>query len=140
MTHFLLDTNVLARYLIGDVQQQQHEAAALFAKAQDQKVSLHIEPATIIELNYVLTKLYYYPKPAVVSILNDLLSLGILLCDKLETILSAINIHKDNSVGLEDSYYIQLCLEKDLDFYSFDKKALALFKKLKRAKSAAPKK
>jgi predicted nucleic-acid-binding protein len=125
-----LDTNILARFLLGDVVEQSLKIRALFQLAKNDGFKLVVLPEVLIELNYVLQKLYNHSKENITIFLKSILSFDFIICENYEITEQAIEIYRNHNISLEDSYFIQYCLTKNLKFYSFDQKANRVFNKL----------
>jgi predicted nucleic acid-binding protein len=123
MIKALLDTNIIARFLIGDVENQQKEVNSLFNKAVKEEYKLYILPETLIELRYVLSTHYEFSKQEIVEALQEFLDLGIvemLNLKHLDFNLVLKTFNKEN-LSFEDSLYLQVCLQNSLELISFDK-------------------
>jgi predicted nucleic-acid-binding protein len=66
---FLLDANVLVRFLVQDDPKQSAAASALFAKAASRAVTLHLDALVVAEAVYVLTGRYGQGRTEVVNVL-----------------------------------------------------------------------
>lgn len=70
----VLDTNVLLRFLVGDVTSQQQQAIDWFKEAEKRKRSIIILPIVIAEVCYVLQKFYNKPRREIADVLEIFLS------------------------------------------------------------------
>lgn len=59
MSDYLLDANVIIRFLTQDEPKQSKAAAKLFISARDGNLTLHLEASTLAETVYVLESQYY---------------------------------------------------------------------------------
>lgn len=66
----VLDTNVLLRFLVGDVPSQQAQAARWFKEAELGKRSIAITPIVIAEACFVLETFYRQTRGEIVSVLE----------------------------------------------------------------------
>ena len=69
MKEFLLDANVLVRFLVQDHPKQGPAATLLFEKAERREVALHLDGLTVAEAVYVLVGHYGEQRSAVVKVL-----------------------------------------------------------------------
>ena len=69
MKAFLLDANVLVRFLVQDDPKQSAAATALFEKAERREIVLHLEALTVAETVYVLMGPYARSRGEVVNVL-----------------------------------------------------------------------
>jgi predicted nucleic-acid-binding protein len=128
MPEYFLDTNILTRFLLGDVAEQSQAVAKLFLKAKRLEVKLITLPEVLIELNYALKTHYGLEKEVIMDQIESILDFTFIECIGKATFKKTIKRYKNNNISLEDAYYISFCLENNLEFYSFDKKALKIFK------------
>jgi predicted nucleic acid-binding protein len=69
MKEFLLDANVLVRFLVQDDPKQSPPATALFEKAERREVTLHLDALTVAETVYVLMGRYGRTRAEVANVL-----------------------------------------------------------------------
>jgi len=69
MKEYLLDANVLVRFLVQDDPKQSAAATSLFAKAENREVLLHLDGLVVAETVYVLIGRYGRSRPEVVNVL-----------------------------------------------------------------------
>src|SRR5471032_1148798 len=69
MKEFLLDSNVLVRFLVQDDPKQSAAATTLFEKAERRDVTLHLDALVVAETVYVLTGRYGRSRTEVVNVL-----------------------------------------------------------------------
>ena len=69
MKEFLLDANVLVRFLVQDEPKQSAAAAALFEKAERHEAVLHLDGLAVAETVYVLIGRYGRRRSDVVNVL-----------------------------------------------------------------------
>jgi predicted nucleic-acid-binding protein len=73
MMEFLLDANVLVRFLAQDHPKQGPAATLLFEKAERREVALHLDGLTVAEAVYVLVGRYGQQRSDVVNVLLALI-------------------------------------------------------------------
>jgi predicted nucleic acid-binding protein len=130
MQKLFLDTNILARFLLGDVLEQNLEVLEIFKKAKLKQIQLYIIPEVFLELFYVLHKQYELSKIDIIMEYRKVLNLSFLKCENQPTLLQALDILEIENISLEDAYFISYCLTYHFDFFSFDTKANKIFKEL----------
>src|SRR5271166_2902783 len=69
MKEYLLDANVLVRFLVQDDPKQSAAATALFEKAERGEVTLHLDALAVAETVYVLIGRYGRGRAEVVNVL-----------------------------------------------------------------------
>jgi predicted nucleic acid-binding protein len=131
MIKALLDTNIIARFLIGDVESQQTEVNLLFSKAAKEEYKLYILPETLIELRYVLSTHYQLTKQEIVEGFQEFLDLGIveILQPKVLDFNKVLETFNNQNLSFEDSLYLQVSLQNNLELITFDKILGKVYKK-----------
>jgi predicted nucleic-acid-binding protein len=131
MTDKFLDTNCLARLILKDNLEQHNSIVELITQASRDGFYLHINVQVIIELIYVLSKIYSVKKSDIVDSIENILNSTTIQCNDFETVYLAISIWKQKNLSIEDCYYISYCLDKKLEFFSFDHQAKKIFESIK---------
>lgn len=132
MEKVFLDTNILARFLMGDSMEQSEDVLKLFKRAKNCEIKLFVLPEVFIELNYVLKTQYKIDKQNIVTSYQKILQFSFVECPGGDIFSVALDIFGQNNISLEDSYFINFCLTSGLKFYSFDQKATRIFESLKK--------
>ena len=92
MKKYLLDTNVLLRFLLDDHPELSRAAARLFQKAADEKCLLILTDLCIAEAVWVLTSYYKLERQKVADGLAKLLLKAGVKCTSLEPVLDALAV------------------------------------------------
>ena len=129
MPNKFLDTNQLARFILNDVSEQAQIVKNLMELSLKSDFRLVIIPEVIIELNYVLLRIYQMDKILFVTSVKKILNLSSVICDD-KSIKIGIELYQSKNLSLEDCYYIAYCLTNQLEFTSFDRKATNLYQSL----------
>ncbi len=66
---YLLDTNIIIRFLVGDHQEHLAKSITIFKDIESAKLQVEISDSVLMEAFFVLTKFYKLPKNEVI---NDL--------------------------------------------------------------------
>lgn len=74
MTNFILDTNVLVRFLVGDHPAHQQKAQEWFKAAELGQCSILVTPLVIAETCFVLESVYKQPRVAIADALEIFVS------------------------------------------------------------------
>ncbi len=122
-----LDANVILRFLRNDDPRQSGVAAELFKRAQDGELHLITPPVTILEVFYVLAKVYGQPPVAVARILHTLLASGLVSCEDGGLCLDALARITANKISFGDAYLAATAAHAQEELASFDK-GMAAFK------------
>jgi hypothetical protein len=71
MKRYILDTNLLVRFLKNDHPKMSSAAADLFLQSASGKVELHLDPTIVAETAFVLTSFYKQDRAEVADALRD---------------------------------------------------------------------
>ncbi len=123
----LIDTNVILRYILNDIQEQADKAEELI------EAGAYTLPEIVAEVVYVLTKLYSVPRENISDIVSPLFD-EVVIDDK-EIIVSALKTFSDTKFDFVDSLLIARKKLKSEEIFTFDKK---LANKLKTFDSNKP--
>jgi predicted nucleic-acid-binding protein len=131
MPTYFLDTNQLLRLIIQDNLQQYQEVKTLLDKKLEQKINLVFDLQVFFEMQWVLLKSYNLTRNQFIFAIESILEMNTFEISNQNIFQKALKIYKETNLDLEDCYYIQICLEKNYIFASFDQKALKVYQSLK---------
>ena len=114
MKKYLLDTNVLLRFLLDDHPELSRAAAGLFQQAADEKCLLILTDLGIAEAIWVLTSYYKLERQKVSESLAKLLIKAGVHCPTVEPVLDALARFKATNCDFVDCYlgFSQQCVTK----------------------------
>jgi predicted nucleic acid-binding protein len=118
---YLLDTNVLLRFLLNDHAELSEAAAGLFQQAADGKCLLILTDLCIAEAVWVLTSYYKLERQTVAESLTKMIVKGGIQCPTLEPTLDALARFKDNNCDFFDCYLAAQATASGFGIASFDK-------------------
>ena len=99
---YLIDTNVILRYLLGDHAELSPKAEAFMTDVSEGAKSAEILDVVIVECIYVMEKYYQIPKVEIVDKLSKILSFaGIVNSDRSE-ILNALLKYENSKIDIVD--------------------------------------
>lgn len=127
MNKYLVDTNVLLRFLLKDDQKLYQQAKKYLLRAKDGQVSLILLPQVIFEIDYFLRGVYSLSRKESSEILSTLVQSPDLEVKERKTLIRAVEIYKKLNVDLFDIYLYLRAKEEKAKILSFDKD----FKKIK---------
>lgn len=129
MNRIVIDTNLIVRYLVGDLPEKQKYVEQMFLNAEKENIKYLVLDQIIIETIFVLTKVYKLDKGICIKVIVEMLELA---CIDIETnlIIKSMNIYLDESIEIVDAYMIAYALQNNVGLQSFDKKALNIWKKM----------
>ena len=120
-TRYLVDTNVLLRFLTGEPAAQAAAARKLFARAAAGEVVLEISPVIVAEAFYTLNSYYGVDRKTTAEKLSFLLQQhGIKLRDE-TAVIEALDRIRTVNVGFADAYLAASAAEEKLSVASFDR-------------------
>jgi predicted nucleic acid-binding protein len=122
-----LDANIILRFLRNDDPQQSQTAAGLFTRAQAKELRLIVSPVIVLEVFYVLSKVYGMPRPEVSNILQTFLTSGLAECEDGGITLDALSRITSNKISFGDAYLVASAARAKEELVSFDKD-IAAFK------------
>ena len=102
MTKVFIDTSVFIRFLTQDNQQKFEQCAKFFELIEQGKLRPYTSNIVILEIQFVLTRLYSFPKDKVLSDINKLLSLRNLILVERTDSHKALTIYKKYNVKYPD--------------------------------------
>jgi predicted nucleic acid-binding protein len=118
---YLLDTNVLVRFLLDDHPEPSVAAARLFQQAADEKCLLILTDLGIAEAVWVLTSYYKLERQKVAESLAKLLLKTGVQCPSLEPVLDALARFKATNCDFFDCYLAAQAVSSGIAIASFDK-------------------
>lgn len=117
---YLIDTNVVLRYLLGDHPEFSPKAEAFMTDVSTGTKKAEILDIVIVECVYVMENFYKIPKTEIVEKLSSLLNFtGIVNPDRSE-LLEAVLKFKDSNVDIVDCI-LAACSSPEKVVISFDK-------------------
>jgi len=121
MKRYLLDTNILVRFLRNDHPAMSSAAAELFHQSASGKVELHLDPTIVAETAFVLTSFYEQTQGQVADALRDLIT-GCRLKVPLEAVtLDALERFKAQPVDFPDALVAAIAAHQGVPVASFDR-------------------
>jgi predicted nucleic acid-binding protein len=133
---YLVDTNVLLRFLSGEPVQQAAGARKLFNRAAAGEIVLEVSPVIVAETIYTLLSFYEVErKDAVEKLLTLLQQRGLRVRDGAQ-VFSALERLRTTNVGFADAYLAADGAEESVAIASFDRN-WDKFKGVKRFEPAA---
>ena len=120
MKKYLLDTNVLLRFLLDDHPEPSVAAARLFQQAADEKCLLILTDLGIAEAVWVLTSYYKIERQKVADSLAKLLLKAGVQCPSLEPVLDALARFKATNCDFFDCYLAAQAASSGVAIASFD--------------------
>ena len=121
MKKYLLDTNILLRFLLADHDELSPKAARLFQRAADREWLLILTDLGIAEAVWVLTSYYKLERKPVAESLAKLLVRAGVHCPDLDPVLDALARFKATNCDFYDCYLAAQAVASGVGIASFDK-------------------
>jgi predicted nucleic acid-binding protein len=120
-TRYLVDTNILVRFLSGDPSGQAAAAQKLFDRAAAGEITLNVSPVIVAETYYTLHSFYGVDRKVASEKLSLLLQQhGVRLRDARQ-VLAALQRLQTANIGFTDAYLAAGATEENLPVASFDR-------------------
>ena len=119
-----LDTNVLARWLVTDDDDQTQRAQKLFKSAVSRQAPLFVPSTVMLELEWVLRSRYRFDKNSVLQAFNALLETQELEFQAEDALERALHAYRQGAAEFADCLHAGLCAAADrAPLLTFDEKA-----------------
>ena len=120
-TRYLVDTNILLRFLTGEPIKQALAVKKLFAQASAGEIILDVSPVIVAETVYTLLSFYEVERKEAVENLRTLLQQrGVKVRDGAQ-VFSALERLRVSNVGFADAYLAACGADEDVSVVSFDR-------------------
>jgi predicted nucleic acid-binding protein len=133
---YLLDANVLVRFLVQDDVKQSSAATDLLEKAERRDVVLHLDPLVLAETVYVLTRRYDRPRIEVANVLLSFIQNPGIITMEEATVADALQRFATFNVDFADAWLAARAARLRHPVASFDRD-LDRFKDIKRFEPTA---
>jgi predicted nucleic-acid-binding protein len=132
---FLLDANVLVRFLVQDEPRQSRAATAFFEKAERREVRLHLDALVVAETVYVLVGRYGRSRTEVVNVLLAIIQNAGIETAEADLVTDALQRYAAFNVDFSDAWLASRAAQLHRPVASFDRD-LDKFKDIKRFEPA----
>ena len=133
--HRFIDTNILLRFLTGDLPAQADRCAALVQRLRDGKEVVSMSPLAVAEIVWTLERFYKLPKAEVAAKVSPLLKLRGLRVANKEVFLRALVLFAEKNISFTDAYIAVQMERADIEeLYSYDRD----FDRVERVKRIEP--
>ncbi|MBF0556504.1 MAG: PIN domain-containing protein [Nitrospirae bacterium] len=123
MIKAFIDTSVILRLLIKDDEAKGDACSKLIKNAKSDGIALHIPPVTVLEIVWVLEKVYKYKKTAIREIIEALLNTPDLRVDNEPLFRKTILLYEKKNIKFADAVMGSWGLEKGINIvYTYDEK------------------
>lgn len=117
---YLIDTNVIIRFLVGDHEEYLHRSSKIFERIEACEIEVVILESVVMEAFFVLSKFYKLPKKEVIHDLKRILSLdGVVNDDKL-ILFEALSLVENKNIDFVDALICAKHVLQGFEILSFD--------------------
>lgn len=120
----LVDTNIILRYLLNDNEQLSSEAIKIISNNE-----IFIPTEVIVEVCYVLKKVYNVEKEKILEVVKSLINMENITFNNEKTIELAFEMYANNNIDIVDCLIFAYCKNENYDVRTFDQKLNKLIKK-----------
>ena len=118
---YLLDTNIIIRFLVGDHEEHLEKSTEYFEQIEQGSMEVEILSDVLMEAFFVLTKFYKLPKVEVISDFKTILSFeGVVNKDKV-ILFETLSIIENKNIDFVDALICAKCKFQNYEKLSFDK-------------------
>ncbi|MEA1919314.1 MAG: PIN domain-containing protein [Campylobacterota bacterium] len=117
---YLLDTNIIIRFLVGDHKEHLAKSVEIFKEIEKAKLQVEILEGVLMEAFFVLTKFYKFPKNDVINDLKTILTLNGVINTNKTILYETLNIIENRNIDFVDAL---ICAKSKLQGFgklSFD--------------------
>lgn len=126
MNAYLIDTNVLLRYLLGDIATQTITARKYFQQANDKTITIAIPLLVFVETFFALTKLYHLPPTDVSETLLNIAQISYLDIENRDVLVKACAFYGKTTASFVDLLLLFEARSNNKTLLTFDKKLAAI--------------
>lgn len=127
---YLLDTNVIVRFLLEDNKDQLKIINDYFEKAKKGQLKLRVPLFILIETDHILRTFYNVPKNEIIDRFYRIISIPYVEVPHREIVVRALVLYSTRSVAFVDCVLFVQAKDENAKIFSFDQD----YKKLEKAK------
>jgi len=123
MSRAFVDTSVLLRFLIKDDDLKARAVETFLRTASGKGIALHILPVTMLEIVWVLEKVYKFGRKEVRELAEAIINTPQLKVEMGDVFLRALKVYEEKNVKFADAVMAYWGLEKKIPIaYTYDEK------------------
>ncbi len=123
MNRAFIDTSAILRMLVQDDDLKAKAVENLIRTAPEKGLALHVIPVTILEIVWVLEKVYKYPQKAVRELAEAIINTPQLKVELAGVFLNALKVYEEKNVKFADAVMAFWGLDKGITTtYTYDEK------------------
>lgn len=117
----ILDANVILRFLIQDNREQGAAATALFKRAEQDEIEIHLSDTIVAEVTFVMEKVYRKQRSEVADALLDLIQNPGVTLQSPSVLTDALLRYRAHAIDFPDALVAAMAAAKGIPAISFDK-------------------
>ncbi len=117
---YILDANILIRFLTGNPSGQAAAAQQLLKQAMDGKIELELTELCLAEVVWVLQSFYRCPRTQIIKHLQSFLITPGIVIPRRKLVEEMVRRFATTNVDIADAFHAALAAEKKLPIASFD--------------------
>ena len=122
MITYLIDSNIVLRYLIPEATTLHKRAVQYFFDAQNKKAKLFIDDVTLAEIVWVLKSVYLKKSKDISDLLTPIIEHNSIILNNKDLILQSLRFFSTHNLSYIDCYLHCLSQSKNIPFATFDEK------------------
>ena len=123
MQKAVIDTNIIIRLAVQDVDKQREACIKLLERAKNKELTLYVLPVAILETVWILEKYYKLPRKKVRDFVEALLNTPEIVCDMQNVFKQAIAVYEEKNIKFADAVMGYWGLAKGTsEVYTYDEK------------------
>ena len=129
ISKYIVDTNVIVRYLLQDNEKLFKESKIFFDKVKSGAIKAYIEQTVFTETIYVLSSVYAVPRKEISEVLSDILMYKGMLNNDLDLLKGSLKIYENTNLHIVDSLICYKARKNNLQIMTYDEELKKIYKK-----------
>ena len=119
----VVDTNIFLRILIKDDDKKANNCINFIRTANQNGISLYLPPIVILEIVFVLERMYKLAKSEIGKLIEGILNTPNLKCEMRDIFRNAIQIYVEKNIKFADAVIALWAIDKEITtIYTYDEK------------------
>ena len=126
---FVVDANVILRYLLADHPEHFRQAAQFMGRVKTGEVAAFIPEGVLVECVYVLLKFYKVPRAEIAENLETIMNYKGIVNENRSVLITGLQLFQEKNVDMVDAIVYAISKERGWTTFTFDKDLVRLEKK-----------
>lgn len=123
---YVVDANVILRYLLSDHPEHFQKAVQFMGQVKLGEVEAFIPEGVLVECVYVLLKFYKVPRSEIGQSLENILNYKGIINENRSILINSLRLFQEKNVDMVDAIVYSLSKEKGWPSFTFDKDLVRL--------------